>query len=145
MAGSEGQSLHRLVYRSQSLMGCDAGRDLTDILRQSEANNSHANITGCLALAGSTFVQVIEGTGGDIAQLMERVRVDQRHHAISVLADRPISARLFRGWAMARITFPPLSPELVGVVTKTGGAAHVTGILLGLMEGSSHGFGVDLA
>lgn len=140
--------LHRLVYRSRSAIGSDPHRALGEILRPSEKNNARAGITGCLALAEKTFVQVIEGRTEKIAHLMDRIRADDRHHTIEVLADRPIPARLFRGWAMARVTVPPLSRETLNIITDSGGAAHVTGILLDLMSGGpdavggQHGFGI---
>lgn len=118
------------------MLGPDAEIGLNEIITTSRVNNGRTGITGCLTLAGETFVQVLEGTSDTLDELMEEIREDDRHRNVSVLGDRPITARLFRTWGMARITVPPFRPDLLRIVTETGTSAHLTGILLGLLEGT---------
>lgn len=136
MGQSNARPLRRLIYRSVSLVDPDAQGGLNKIICTSEANNSRVGITGCLTLAEGTFVQVLEGASETLDEVMERIRRDDRHRTVTVLGNRPITARLFRTWGMARITVPPFCPDLMRIVTETGSPAHVTGILLGLLEGT---------
>ena len=127
--------LQRLVYRSISLMDPDDQAGVTSMVLKAEATNSRAGLSGCLALADGRFVQVLEGGSDRLHALMGRILTDGRHRSIDILGTRDITARLFKSWGMTRIAVPISSPELVRIVTQTGGAAHVTGILLGLLEG----------
>ena len=135
MGRVDDHTLQRLVYRSTALIDPDDHDGLRDIARSSDTNNSRMGITGCLTLAEGTFVQVLEGSSDRLHGLMGRVLADRRHRCVDILSERPITGRLFKSWGMGLITVPPSSLDLVQIVTRTGGAAHVTGILLGLLEG----------
>ena len=136
-------SLQRIVYRSVALIETGDRSGLAEIIHTSDINNTGSGITGCLTLADGQFVQVLEGRSDKLRNLMGRVLADRRHRCIEVLAQREIEGRLFQRCGMALIAMPPASPKLVQIVTKTGGAAHVTGVLLALLEGGSGQRGVQ--
>lgn len=136
MGRIDDHTLQRLVYRSVSRMDPEDQEGLAELVRKAQGNNARTGLTGCLALAEGRFVQVLEGDSDRLQALMEAVIEDRRHCHVDVLANRKITARLFKNWGMTRVVVPPASPELLRIVAETGGAAHVTGILLGLLEGS---------
>ena len=134
MTGYGDHALQRLVYRSISLIDPGDQYSLTRIVQQSLSNNRRAGITGCLALTDGAFIQVLEGTAGKVGSVMQRIRADSRHQAVAVIGDRPISARLFKHSAMAHVTAARFNSEISRVIAASGGAAHVTSILLELVE-----------
>ena len=126
--------LMRLVYRSTSLLPADDDAALDVLFRASIRNNKRDQITGCLAQPDGHFVQVIEGEEGRIHALMDRIRADARHQGLIVLDQRPIPARLFNGWAMARPDTTPLADQAFRIIDESGSGAQVTGVLLNLVN-----------
>lgn len=126
--------LRRLVYRSDSLLSHDDIPGINAVIRTAVRNNTRDGITGCLALANGKLNQVLEGTEGKLALLMERITADTRHQNVNILGEWPIMARLFKGWAMAMPNSTPLSDRSLRIMTESGSGAQTTGILLTLMD-----------
>ena len=143
MGRIDDHTLQRLVYRSVSLMDPHDNQGLSAIALASDTNNRRTGMTGCLTLVEGRFVQVLEGASDRLHGLMGRILADHRHRSLEVLAVRPITGRLFKSWGMVMITVPPSSPQLVRILIDTGGAAHVTGVLLGLLEGGDERRGLQ--
>jgi hypothetical protein len=91
-------SYRQVFYTSRS----NAGVDVDQILQQSRHNNAVDGITGLLWHDGDHFLQVIEGPDSSIAATYARIAADPRHHAVTVLSDRPVTAREFGYWSMER-------------------------------------------
>lgn len=94
-------SLIRLVYASESRL-VDANRrmELDSILASARRFNDQNGITGFLLVTEKAFAQVLEGPQDNVAETYGRIVVDPRHAALRLLAEEPITARSFAGWAM---------------------------------------------
>lgn len=71
---------------------------LRPLLQQARENNIRLGITGALLFDGERFVQLLEGPSEDIAGLVARLRVDDRHHGFELLGQGPVPARRYRRW-----------------------------------------------
>lgn len=91
--------MRQLVYISSAKR--QAAIDPEAILAESRRNNAAAGVTGLLFYNGKRFLQALEGDSARIEATFERIRSDDRHHAIVVLSDRSTTAREFGDWAMA--------------------------------------------
>ena len=92
--------MYQLNYRSTAKLGLEL-KDLDDILEESFANNSERNITGCLIYHDSNFVQILEGKKKDVLEMYEKIKIDKRHHAVTLLWENNIESRSFSEWNMA--------------------------------------------
>ncbi|WEK41128.1 MAG: BLUF domain-containing protein [Candidatus Brevundimonas colombiensis] len=100
--------LFRIVYVSQAAGPAASGlMPLVDIIGVSDRNNRRDQLTGVLMRHEGRFLQVLEGARVDLDRTLARVRSDGRHADLTVLSDRPVEARLFPGWAMARVEATP--------------------------------------
>lgn len=88
--------LHRVTYVSEAMGSLGTSLlSVAQVLGVSEANNRRDHLTGAIALDRGRIVQVIEGARADVDRLLARLRTDPRHTNLSILADRPVAARLF--------------------------------------------------
>lgn len=92
--------MRQLLYSSIGTRAA-IGDDVATILLQSRRNNAVSGITGLLWTDGLRYVQVIEGSHGSVESLVNRLSVDPRHRAMTILMDDPIEARSFGRWHMA--------------------------------------------
>lgn len=92
--------MHRVIYRSTALIGEYTPAAL-DILATSERRNREDGITGFLHREADNFVQVIEGSGSAVADLVVRLRRDSRHAGMTILSEHTITKCAFEGWDMA--------------------------------------------
>ncbi len=93
----------RLLYCSRANLGeADAANlAIHDILTASRRNNARDEVTGALLLSGGAFAQFLEGPDAAVARTFERVRQDPRHHDVAMVAQTPVSERLFEDWSMS--------------------------------------------
>ena len=91
--------LHEILYLSQ--LAADAPiRVVADIAAQSRIANQSRDITGLLVFDGMHFCQQFEGSGIEVAALMDRIRQDARHTHIQLLHHGPLAERRFRRWSL---------------------------------------------
>ena len=91
--------LHEILYVSQ--LAADAPiRVVADIAAQSRVANQSRDITGLLVFDGMHFCQQFEGSGIEVAALMDRIRQDARHTHIQLLHHGPLAERRFRRWSL---------------------------------------------
>jgi Sensors of blue-light using FAD len=90
--------LIQLIYISEPF-GFDEAM-LAGILVQARRNNPALGITGCLVCRNDLYLQLLEGEGDAIEPLYARIAADDRHLAVTRLANIPVSERLFPDWAM---------------------------------------------
>ena len=100
-------SLKSLTYTSLARLDLEA-EDLQAIHRAARELNALDGITGLLIFNGTHFLQIIEGSEQAIADLVERLRRDPRHHGLEIRHQSQIDERAFPDWSM----------ELVRVSTK---------------------------
>ena len=90
MAGS----LHRVIYLS-SAVGVLRADELDRIYLRAKAANAGAGITGLLLFVEGSFLQVLEGPAAGVASLMQKIRRDRRHTALTTLYSGHCTERAF--------------------------------------------------
>lgn len=133
--------LERVLYRSHATGTTDSLVNLAAILSESQRGNDRARLTGVLAAHRDRYVQVLEGSRGEIDRLLRRLEADPRHRDIVIMDRRPVEARSFGDWAMAsaRIT-PEAGPELDRLMADDAAPAEaVVRLLSEALKGSSPG------
>lgn len=99
--------LHYLIYVSKAAKLMDE-EDLNAILKQSRSRNSQAGVTGMLLyLKGSSinntngnFIQVLEGKKAEVKKLFDKIKANDMHHSVVLVAESPIEKRNFSDWVM---------------------------------------------
>ncbi len=95
----EQQGLKSLTYTSLASFDLTAD-DLVAIHATAREHNSLDGISGLLVFNGTHFLQIIEGSGPAVDDLVERLRRDRRHSAFEVRDEREVDGRAFPGWSM---------------------------------------------
>jgi hypothetical protein len=91
--------LKSLTYTSLAKLDLSAG-DLDDIHRTARQLNAIDGITGLLVFNGTHVLQIIEGAGAAIDDLLARLRRDPRHSSVEVRDERMVEERSFPDWTM---------------------------------------------
>ena len=91
--------LRSITYTSLARLDLQAS-DLEAIHETAVRENARRNITGLLIFNGTHFLQILEGPGDALSQLIENLRGDQRHSGLEVRHDDPIDGRSFPDWSM---------------------------------------------
>lgn len=92
-------SLRQIIYVS-ALSDTQGPSCVSDILRESTANNSAIHVSGMLLYVNGSFLQVLEGAHNTLDNLYAKICADPRHtNAIKVL-DLEIAERQFQEWSM---------------------------------------------
>lgn len=89
-----------LVYKSTAIKSFEQ-QDLKDMLNKARANNLRNGITGCLLFYDGEFIQYLEGNQLKVLRLFDKIKEDQRHHNIKLLAHGEREGREFNDWEMA--------------------------------------------
>jgi len=97
----------------------DIGPIAGPILDASRRNNPRLGLTGLLAAARGTFLQVLEGPPDAVAAMLQTISGDPRHHDMIALIERSVETRAFGEWSMAWAELPAASP-LAGQVHRLG-------------------------
>ena len=99
------EPVFRLVYRSHSRVPADGRREaLASIFDVARAKNGELRITGALLITDHYFVQTLEGEESRVRALFERIRRDDRHDEVIVVAEETPVERVFGQWAMAQVS-----------------------------------------
>ncbi len=99
--------MRQIVYFSTAAGRQDA-MTVAGILAVSRERNRREKITGLLVAGGHRYLQIIEGPAILVTTLMEQIRRDLRHVAVTVFVNRKITERSFAGWSMAYCDEPEL-------------------------------------
>jgi hypothetical protein len=83
-------------------------KELHSLLEQSRRNNKRYDLTGMLlymqarfiAQLDGRFIQVLEGRERDVRKMYDRIRQDERHHHVMLLASGYEKKRSFGDWSM---------------------------------------------
>lgn len=92
--------VYQLIYRSRYIGSLGSLSIVRDILTASQRNNSHHGVTGFLIFDKTSFLQVLEGDAPDVLETYERIKLDERHGDLTVIAASEVDARAFPDWAM---------------------------------------------
>ncbi len=105
MADVTSDGAFRLIYRSRNRIEQDRRKQsLGSLFSQARSNNKERDICGALLLSGDWFVQVLEGDEAVVRRLYERIEKDVRHEHVELLETAAIDERVFRRWAMAKVS-----------------------------------------
>lgn len=99
-------ALIHCIYCSAATDRNFSSDDLARILETSRVNNAALGITGILLFENGSFFQILEGEADVIDELYQRIRIDPRHHKVSLVFSEPIEERTFGEWSMA---YPDIS------------------------------------
>ena len=91
-------SVTQLIYSSQPFGFDDAMLD--GILLQARRNNARHGLTGALIVRGDLYLQLLEGPEAAVTATFAKIRQDNRHLAVKLLAHETVTARLFPDWTM---------------------------------------------
>lgn len=101
------QEIHQLIYVSFAVRDFDQ-EDLKSILETSRKHNALHDITGLLLCSNRNIVQILEGSKEAVRDLFDRIRVDPRHHKVTLLSFEKVNEREFERWTMG---FKRVDPE----------------------------------
>jgi Sensors of blue-light using FAD len=93
--------LRRLLYSSLAIAPSKAG--INSIIQAARKHNSVLAIGGVLFFDGRHFVQVLEGTDESVTSMLERIKADDRHTAITIVANNLVHQREWGNWSMGFI------------------------------------------
>ena len=93
--------MRQLLYVSDSRIGTDT-LALDRLMLQARHNNALDGITGLLWTDGRRFAQVLEGEEALIAELVAKLRTDERHANFEIVQDGSTDERRFGEWSMNR-------------------------------------------
>lgn len=90
-----------MIYASKSRLSPETAQcEIAKLVAWSRGANAEAGITGALLFDGAHFVQVVEGSGASIDQLLLKLRTDPRHDGLVVAKHGPLAERQFNSWAL---------------------------------------------
>lgn len=108
-------SLIYVSVASQTLTSADVSA-LAE--RAAEANAMH-EVTGMLAFNSRSFMQLLEGDGNDVLQIMRRIEGDSRHDNITYIRQQQRDARECPDWSMRSMITPLTGAGSATVFTKS--------------------------
>ena len=91
--------MYLLVYVS-SAVKLFSNEDLVRLLELARANNHALDITGMLLYRDGNFMQLLEGPKEAVRSLVEKIKLDPRHHGFLALLQQEQPDREFREWEM---------------------------------------------
>lgn len=113
---------YQLLYRSHAT-AVPTPADLQRLLDQARAHNATAHLTGLLVSHDGQYVQILEGSQGEVQALYARILRDPRHTRVVTLSEGLEPTRHFPSWrmglgnmaqpAVARLTESALTHTLV--------------------------------
>ncbi|MCR9174088.1 MAG: BLUF domain-containing protein [bacterium] len=95
------------MHTTYELVYCSTARpdltqkDIQNILKESRPHNVKNGITGCLLFYDQEFIQIIEGAKEEVCRLFEKIKNDDRHSAVYLIAEGNKEERSFERWSMA--------------------------------------------
>ncbi len=104
--------LVRLLYVSRA---ADAPPEaaVEAILQQARRHNPEMGITGVLCHGGGLFLQALEGGRDAVNALYNRIAIDPRHRAVTLLHYEEILERRFSGWTMGQVNLSKVNSSTI--------------------------------
>lgn len=91
--------LFRLIYFSSAQPDI-SNQNIEEIVDVSRKNNEKLNISGMLLFINNKFIQVLEGSKKDVAEIFDKIKSDNRHTDIQVILKGYTNERSFPNWSM---------------------------------------------
>lgn len=97
-----------IAYSSLAAQPFDE-KSLISLSEQAAKENQGLQVSGYLYYGKGQFFQYIEGETKVLGQLMEKIRMDQRHKITTEIADGQLTQRRFPGWTMQYLSQDAIS------------------------------------
>ena len=94
--------MERIVYTSRARTDL-ASDEVFRIIETSARNNPSRDVTGFLIFHRDRFLQLVEGEGEALDELLGVLKRDPRHSELIVHYREPASKRCFPNWRMRRL------------------------------------------
>jgi len=94
------ESMCQLAYFSQRSGWVSDDEVVNGIVLPAILKNRRLGVAGCLWFDSNGFMGVLEGERGVVLPLFERIRRDDRHTDVELVADSELSARSFERFEM---------------------------------------------
>lgn len=88
-----------------------SNEDLRQLVKRAVENNQGDGISGVLVLAGTRFLQVLEGPADRVNALFQKICHDDRHHTIELITFEPAVESYFEDWHMRLVDLYDLPME----------------------------------
>jgi len=92
-------TMFELTFSSEAVRDLDRST-LSYIQKKSVEANSKMGVTGCLFFHKNKFMGILEGREEEVEKLFAKIKKDNNHKNISVLAKEQIMDRQFKHWNM---------------------------------------------
>ncbi|WP_139226513.1 BLUF domain-containing protein [Sulfitobacter marinus] len=89
-----------MIYFSTAVARLNEAQ-ISDLLKQSKANNARDGLTGLLVYHDRLFFQIIEGDRDKVEACYNRIQKDQRHRKLFLMWEGDSEKRAFDDWKMA--------------------------------------------
>lgn len=106
-------SLVSLVYVSFASHEMTDG-ELQDLLKVAREKNAEIGVSGMLLYRDQYFIQALEGEEYVVDGIFNKIKHDERHRSVLVVAKTPIQERSFEQWSMG---FNKVDPQEVSGFT----------------------------
>ncbi len=94
--------MDRILYTSRASADLPSD-DVFRIIETSARNNPSRDVTGFLIFHQGRFLQLVEGEGQALDELLEVLKRDPRHSDLTVHYREPATHRCFPNWRMRRL------------------------------------------
>ena len=91
--------MRRIIYQSVASPDMDRA-ELFRLVYHARVANEERGLSGFLLFADQRFLQVIEGETWKLMATFGKIRRDVRHHGVTVIDERSVSAPIFGKWRM---------------------------------------------
>lgn len=120
-----------LVYASVATQDFSPAQ-LTELLQKARVENQRLQLTGMLLYSEGNFFQVLEGEPGSVDGMYKKLRLDKRHHQLTLVMREPIAKRYFADWSMG---FSSVTPQELSEVEGLNDFFHDGSCFVGLDSG----------
>ena len=95
--------LYALTYisRAPEVRGEARRLFLAGLVKQADRNNQRVGVTGCLIHVDDYFIQLLEGSRGELSETYRRILADGRHTEVHLVQAGPVLTRQFTGPGLA--------------------------------------------
>lgn len=94
-------ALSRMLYVSRKKIDANDPAAVSNLMRQSGANNTRDHVTGLLSWSEDAFLQVVEGPRSALCELLWRLHQDPRHEDLRLIEFRAAAGRIFPTFSLA--------------------------------------------
>lgn len=93
--------------------------DVNAIVKRAAANNARRQVTGLLAYNSCGFMQLLEGEGSTVLEIMRGIEADTRHSEITYIRQDVRETRECPDWSMRSLLTPLAGIKSANVFTGT--------------------------